>query len=537
MKMLLFVLILLSGLPAFAASERGGASSFLLVFCNMTLGGFVAAMIKRRMMRKEEKARQEYEKLVAERKKSLEEFSLSTERDTKEGGPVDNEVEMVAVSEEEIKESDLANDTGSFFSTYCRGWANILNYSGSAGRSEYWKFVAVHVLVSIVLAIIGLRLGTMVPLNCYGLAAFLPLVPLGLRRFRDAGLSVADWMALTFLTAAGAFATGYFGMMNHRASPMIARALSLTLFLSSTIITFFVLCLSSYKNRGWSAVANARQRKVYAWYFALFIVFAVALIAVPAVLDYLRIGDDKRLVEENVRKANEARKKSGHSRRGVQDERRKSDGRLREEFVDVFPDVRVSVPKGYRIVKPGSVEDSVIAALDKEPTPDGETKARLIRSDEGDDANVFDGMLKISINRKFSGSKMSVSSFEKLTNSLAMEMRKLAREKERLKSEFEKLRGAGHIARSAEMPEFEVVSVHNTPTGMFTSTVIREHEDGSKEDHWILVSQGLVRVNGRVIILTHFKICESRSSAVADASRQWGFIENWGKVIAVDNNK
>lgn len=117
MKILLFVLILLSGLPASAASKRGGNSSFLLIFCNMIFGGFLASMITKRIRKKEKKDRQEYEKLVAERKKSLEEFSLSTERDAEEGGPVDNEVEMIAVSEEEIKESDRANGTGPFSST------------------------------------------------------------------------------------------------------------------------------------------------------------------------------------------------------------------------------------------------------------------------------------------------------------------------------------------------------------------------------------------------------------------------------------
>lgn len=73
---------------------------------------------------------------------------------------------------------------------------NYVNFEGRARRAEYWQFVLVNVLISIVLSIIDLSVGlkSFGINNLYSLAVLLPSIAVGIRRMHDVGKS--GWFLL-----------------------------------------------------------------------------------------------------------------------------------------------------------------------------------------------------------------------------------------------------------------------------------------------------------------------------------------------------
>lgn len=66
-------------------------------------------------------------------------------------------------------------------------------FTGRARRTEYWMFVLINFIISVVLMTVDVLLGT--PFNViYGLAIIIPGIAVGVRRLHDIGKS--GWMLL-----------------------------------------------------------------------------------------------------------------------------------------------------------------------------------------------------------------------------------------------------------------------------------------------------------------------------------------------------
>lgn len=66
---------------------------------------------------------------------------------------------------------------------------NYTNFSGRAGRREYWLFVLANVLVAIVLGLIDTLIGKNILGALYSLAVILPGIAVSVRRLHDLGKS------------------------------------------------------------------------------------------------------------------------------------------------------------------------------------------------------------------------------------------------------------------------------------------------------------------------------------------------------------
>jgi uncharacterized membrane protein YhaH (DUF805 family) len=70
-------------------------------------------------------------------------------------------------------------------------------FDGRARRKEYWMFVLINVIISIVLAIVDRAIGTSLIVDIYGLAVLCPSLAVGIRRLHDTGRS--GWWLLSAL--------------------------------------------------------------------------------------------------------------------------------------------------------------------------------------------------------------------------------------------------------------------------------------------------------------------------------------------------
>jgi len=68
------------------------------------------------------------------------------------------------------------------------------NFKGRARRAEYWYFVLVNVLISLILGAVGYAMNTEIIGNIYSLALFLPSIGVAIRRMHDIGKS--GWFIL-----------------------------------------------------------------------------------------------------------------------------------------------------------------------------------------------------------------------------------------------------------------------------------------------------------------------------------------------------
>ena len=71
------------------------------------------------------------------------------------------------------------------FNYYVTCWKKYVDFSGRASRPEYWYFVLVNFLISLILSVLGL--GTLVTL--YSLAVLIPSISAFVRRMHDANHS------------------------------------------------------------------------------------------------------------------------------------------------------------------------------------------------------------------------------------------------------------------------------------------------------------------------------------------------------------
>lgn len=70
------------------------------------------------------------------------------------------------------------------------------DFNGRAKRTEFWMFVLVNWLVSLVVGIIGWALGISWLGSLYGLAVLVPMLAVGARRLHDTGRSGWWWLIL-----------------------------------------------------------------------------------------------------------------------------------------------------------------------------------------------------------------------------------------------------------------------------------------------------------------------------------------------------
>src|SRR5690606_15114716 len=88
---------------------------------------------------------------------------------------------------------------------YLKVIRNYVGFSGRARRKEYWMFVLINIVISIVLAMVDGMLGLKVGGEqgagllglIYSLAILLPSIAVGVRRLHDTGRS-GWWMLIAF---------------------------------------------------------------------------------------------------------------------------------------------------------------------------------------------------------------------------------------------------------------------------------------------------------------------------------------------------
>jgi uncharacterized membrane protein YhaH (DUF805 family) len=93
---------------------------------------------------------------------------------------------------------------------YLKVIRNYVGFSGRARRKEYWMFVLINIIISIVLAMVDGMLGLKVGGEqgagllglVYSLAILLPSIAVGVRRLHDTGRS-GWWMLIAFVPFIG----------------------------------------------------------------------------------------------------------------------------------------------------------------------------------------------------------------------------------------------------------------------------------------------------------------------------------------------
>jgi len=77
---------------------------------------------------------------------------------------------------------------------YLKVLQNYAIFSGRARRSEYWYFVLFNLIITVVLALLGLLMETTILSNIYTFAVLVPSIAVGVRRMHDVGKS--GWFLL-----------------------------------------------------------------------------------------------------------------------------------------------------------------------------------------------------------------------------------------------------------------------------------------------------------------------------------------------------
>ncbi len=114
---------------------------------------------------------------------------------------------------------------------YLEAWRKFATFRGRARRSEYWMFTLFNVIVSTVLFMVDMALGTMFLLGAlYGLAAIIPGLAVTVRRLHDTGKS-GWWILITLIPILGTiaflvfmFQDSYAGDNEYGPNPKMAAA-------------------------------------------------------------------------------------------------------------------------------------------------------------------------------------------------------------------------------------------------------------------------------------------------------------------------
>lgn len=82
------------------------------------------------------------------------------------------------------------------------GFRQFGNFSGRANRKQYWMFFLYYFILSIVVNVLDLLMGTFILSTVFGLIVLIPSISLGARRLHDTGHS-GWWQLLIFLVVIG----------------------------------------------------------------------------------------------------------------------------------------------------------------------------------------------------------------------------------------------------------------------------------------------------------------------------------------------
>lgn len=106
------------------------------------------------------------------------------------------------MNKETLSKSPLmSNDWTKWFMTAVMN--HYADFNGRARRKEYWRFVLIQFVVSIVLSIIDSIIGIQILSGIWGLALLCPGVAVGIRRLHDIGKS-GWWMLVALVPLLGA---------------------------------------------------------------------------------------------------------------------------------------------------------------------------------------------------------------------------------------------------------------------------------------------------------------------------------------------
>ena len=76
-------------------------------------------------------------------------------------------------------------------------------FNGRASRMEYWMFVLISFIISIILSIVDNAIHSPMLESIYGLAVFVPSIAVGVRRLHDTGKS-GWWLLIALIPVVGA---------------------------------------------------------------------------------------------------------------------------------------------------------------------------------------------------------------------------------------------------------------------------------------------------------------------------------------------
>ena len=87
---------------------------------------------------------------------------------------------------------------------YIEVWRKFFDFSGRAGRKEYWLFYLIHMIVAIMLSSVDYLIGYNLPalLTVYFIASIIPTFAVLIRRLHDTGRS-GWWLLLGFVPFGG----------------------------------------------------------------------------------------------------------------------------------------------------------------------------------------------------------------------------------------------------------------------------------------------------------------------------------------------
>jgi uncharacterized membrane protein YhaH (DUF805 family) len=80
---------------------------------------------------------------------------------------------------------------------------NYAGFNGRAGRSEFWMFFLINLVIVVVLEIIGALIKTQIIYYLYALAVLIPYLAVSFRRLHDTGRS-AWWLLIGLIPIVGA---------------------------------------------------------------------------------------------------------------------------------------------------------------------------------------------------------------------------------------------------------------------------------------------------------------------------------------------
>jgi uncharacterized membrane protein YhaH (DUF805 family) len=85
---------------------------------------------------------------------------------------------------------------------YFDAWKKYAVFTGRSTRKEYWMFVLINLIASIIVSIVGASLRIKHLDQIYGLAVLLPGIGIGIRRLHDIGRS-GWWMLIGLIPIVG----------------------------------------------------------------------------------------------------------------------------------------------------------------------------------------------------------------------------------------------------------------------------------------------------------------------------------------------